>query len=157
MKLFLDQNKTLLPRIDVIFVLTRLMMLLALGWFILFGSYPQEDSIKLYIFATTFAIHLLLFFIVMKTNRDLKHAYLSAIIFDIFFVPLYIYHTGAYDSSLYLMFYLTISIAAYVLTFWFAGIVAVIITLAYVALLYPDQNYDLVRGCAQPGLLHQVS
>lgn len=146
MKLFLDQNKTLLPRIDVIFVLTRLMLLLGLGWFILFGKYPQEDSLMLYIFTGTFAIHLALFFSVMKSNRDLKLAYLSAIIFDIFFIPMYVYQTGAYDSSLYLMFYLTISVAVYVLSFWLAAAVASIMTIAYIGLLLPALTLDNIFG-----------
>ena len=46
MKLFLDRNKTLLPRIDVIFALTRVMIFLVLCWQTAFADYSAEDLLE---------------------------------------------------------------------------------------------------------------
>ncbi|RME21118.1 MAG: GAF domain-containing protein, partial [Candidatus Zixiibacteriota bacterium] len=148
MKLFLDQNKTLLPRVDTIFVLTRLLTLVGLLWFAFFGDYPAGDRMTVLYLAGAFTAHLLFFVFNLRMGRDLKLAYLSAIVFDLLFVPLYILYTGAFDSSLYLLFYLTISVAAYVLTFWFAAIVASLITLAYTGLVLHDLTPDNLFGFA---------
>ena len=140
MKLFLDRHKTLLPRVDVIYLLTRLMTLLGIGWYTLFGDYSPADKNFFYILVGTFVLQLAVFGLAMRGRFDVKLAYLSSIIYDLIFVPVFVYFTGGLYSSFYLLMYLTVSVAAYVLTFWF-GIAATILVLAsYIVIIYPELN-----------------
>ncbi len=133
MKLFLDRHKTLLPRVDIIYLLTRSMVLCAIAWYVFFGDLASEDHNLFYFLLGTFVVHLLLFFTAMKGKFDLKLAYLSAIIYDILMIPLLILYTSKVDgahSPFYLLFFLTVSVAAYVLTFWFSLATTVLVTAA---------------------------
>ncbi len=132
MKLFLDTNKTLLPRIDVIYLLTRIMALMGISWFTFYGEYSQAEKTILYIILGTFPVLLLVFFAAIKGKFDIKLAYLSGIIYDLILIPIVILHAGDYNSSFYLMYYLTIAVAAYVLTFWFASAITLIASVSYV-------------------------
>ena len=132
MKLFLDRNKTLLPRIDVIYLLTRIMALVGFAWFTFFEDNPQTAPTIIYVILGTFTVHLIVFFAAVKEKFNIKLAYLSTIIYDLILIPLMIQNTGEFSSSFYLMYYLTISVAAYVLTFWFATTIALIASLSYI-------------------------
>ena len=134
MKLFLDRNKTLLPRIDVIYLMTRIMALIGIAWFTFFGNNSQTDQTIFYIILGTFAVHLIVFYTAIKEKFDIKLAYLSAIIYDLILIPLMMQNIGV-SSSFYLMYFLTISVAAYVLTFWFAATIALIATLSYIVFI----------------------
>ena len=146
MKLFLDRNKTLLPRIDVIFLLTRIMTFLVIAWFGLFGDYAAQDSILFLIVTITYAGLVLIFFAAMSGRFDLKLAYLATVIYDMLFLPLFTIYTGGYDSSFYLLFFLTISVAAYVLTFYFALSVTFISCASYVAAVFPQLTVENLFG-----------
>ncbi len=138
MKLFLDRNKTLLPRIDMIYLLTRGITLLGIGWYIIEHAREHGNSVLEYTLLATYATHLLVFYFAIRGKFDLKLAYLSAIVYDLMFVPTYVLMTGGMESSFYLLLYLTMAVAAYVLTFWFATVVALILTLLYVVVVIPD-------------------
>lgn len=142
MKLFLDRNKTLLPRIEIIYFLTRVMTLAGVGWLILFGDLRTSHDMLFTVMLATFVAHLGLFLAAMYNRFDIKLAYLSAIIYDMVLIPTLILHTGGVDSPFYLLFYLTISIAAYVLTFWFAAAVALISSVTYVLTIWTDLSLD---------------
>lgn len=135
MRLFLDRNKTFLPRIDVIFLLTRIMTFLTICWYTIFGSYQSQDNILFYVCIATYAVLVGLLAAALKGKFDLKLAYLASIIYDIVFLPLFVIYTGGLDSSFYLFFYLTVSVAAYVLTFGFAFAVTVLLTVTYIFLV----------------------
>lgn len=131
MKLFLDRNKTLLPRIDTIFLLTRTMILVGVAWFALLGEYPDSVRTLIWGVAVTFVLHLAVLALAVKGRFDIKLAYFSAILYDLIMVPIMIFHTGGMESSYYLLYYLTVAVAAYMLTFWFASAVALLCTLGY--------------------------
>ena len=132
MKLFLDRNKTLLPRIEVIYLLTRVLALIGISWFTFLGSNLPAERTIFYIILGTFALHLIVFYAAVKEKFDIKLAYFSAIIFDLILIPFMIQNTGEFSSSFYLMYFLTVSVAAYVLTFWFAAAIALLASLSYV-------------------------
>ncbi len=132
MKLFLDRNKTLLPRIDVIYLLTRILALLGIAWYTFFFDRSLSEQTIFYFILCTFAIHLTVFYAAVKEKFDIKLAYLSAIVYDLILIPLMIQYTGDFSSSFYLMYYLTISVAAYVLAFWFAAAIALIASFSYI-------------------------
>ncbi|MEA3297836.1 MAG: sensor domain-containing diguanylate cyclase [candidate division Zixibacteria bacterium] len=132
MVLFLDKHKTLLPRIDSIYLLTRIMALVGIAWFAYNGTYPDSDQLFFQIVLGTFVAHLALFYAAVKGKFDLKLAYLSAISYDLILIPLLVLYSGDIHSPFYLMLFLTISVAAYVLTFWFASFVTLLAVTGYV-------------------------
>ncbi|MCK4632357.1 MAG: sensor domain-containing diguanylate cyclase [candidate division Zixibacteria bacterium] len=138
MKLFLDRHKTLLPRVDVVYLLTRLMTLTGISWFTFFGDYPSSETTFFYILIGTFVLQLAVFGLAMRNRFDVKLAYFLSIVYDLIFVPVFIYYTGGLDSSFYLLMYLTASVAAYVLTFWFGLAVSALLVIAYMAIVYSE-------------------
>ncbi len=148
MKLFLDRNKTLLPRIDVIFLLTRIMTFMVIGWFGLFGDYAQGDARLFLVVTVTYAFLIIIFFAAMRGKFDLKLAYLGTVIYDMLFLPLFTIYTGGLDSSFYLLFFLTVSVAAYVLTFYFAFAVTFVSCASYVAVVFSQLTVDNLFGFA---------
>lgn len=144
MKLFLDRNKTLLPRVDIIYLLTRLMTLLGISWFAFYGDYRPEESFLFYIMIGTFALHLGVFFAAIKERFNIRLAYLSAIIYDIIMIPTLILLTGGLHSPFFMLFLLTISVAVYVLTFWFAASVSAIVTLGYLGSVFHQMSLESI-------------
>jgi diguanylate cyclase (GGDEF)-like protein len=142
MKFFLDRHKTLLPRIDVIYLLTRVMTLVGIVWFVFFGESRPEDRVFLYVILGTYALQLAIFALAMKSKFDIKLAYLLAILYDIIFIPAFVYYTGGLDSSFYLLLYLTISVAAYVVTFWIGAAVTLLIVALYIVIIAPDMRLE---------------
>ncbi len=136
MKLFLDRNKTLLPRIDTIYMLSRILALASISWFGYFRGLPQGDMLLFDFILATYIAHLVLFYAATKGRFDIKLAYLSAIVYDILLVPLLVLYTESVNSAFYPLFYLTISVAAYVLTFWFSLAAVVLVTIGYVISVY---------------------
>lgn len=139
MKLFLDRHKTLLPRVDIIYLFTRVMVLTSICWFAFFGSLPPDDRYIFYIVLGTFAGHLVMFSVAMKGKFDIKLAYFSAIIYDIFLIPLLVLYTATYGgahSPFYALVFITVSVAAYVLTFWFSLVATFVVTLVYFLSIY---------------------
>jgi len=146
MKLFLDRNKTLLPRIDVIFLLARIMTFLVVAWFALFGDYAESDSRLFLVVTITYGILVIIFFAAMRGKFDLKLAYLGTVMYDVIFLPLFTIYTGGLDSSFYLLFFLTVSVAAYVLTFYFAFAVTFVSCVSYVAAVFPQLTVEDLFG-----------
>ena len=135
MKLFLDRNKTLLPRIDVVFLLTRILAFASICWFAAFGEYLQSDTRLFYTVVASYALLIGLFLAGMYGRFDLKLAYLGSIIYDIIFLPLFVLYTGGLESSFYLFFYLTVSVTAYILVFPVALTVAASLSGFYIAVV----------------------
>jgi diguanylate cyclase (GGDEF)-like protein len=146
MKLFLDRNKTLLPRVDVIFLLTRILIFLIVCAFALTGEYESSDTPLFIAVSATYGVLVAVFFAGMRGRFDLKLAYLGSIIYDVVFLPLFVTFTGGVDSSFYLLFYLTISVAAYVLTVWFAVAAAFTLSGVYVIAVSSALTVDDMFG-----------
>lgn len=142
MKLFLDTHKTLLPRVDRVYFLTRVMILAALGWFVLGEHGLDKDRLLFQLILGTFCINLVVLWAAVKGRFDLKLAYLSTIAYDLILIPTLVLYTGGIDSSFYLLFFLTVSVAAYVLTFWFAGAVTAIAIAGYLAVNHDSLGVD---------------
>ena len=146
MKLFLDRNKTLLPRIDVVFLLTRVLTFVSICWFAAYGGYSDTDSRLFYIVVSSYALLIGLFLAGMYGRFDLKLAYFGSIIYDVIFLPLFILYTGGLNSSFFLFFYLTVSVSAYVLTFPVSLTVTMILTLLYVGVIMPQFKLEDLFG-----------
>ena len=141
MKLFLDRNKTLLPRLDTFYLLTRVVTLVGLCWYFLVQSETSNPWLSL-LLGSVYLAHLGLFVVAIRGKFDIKLAYFSCILFDLIFVPLYMQMTGGISSSFYLLYYLMISVAAYLLTFWFAVAATAVASLTYIVVVWPDLNLD---------------
>ena len=146
MKLFLDRHKTLLPRLDVIYLLTRFMTLSSIVWYAYFRESTSEDAFLLHVAVGTYALHLSLFFIAIRGKFDIKLAYLSAIIYDVLLVPLLVLLTGGANSAFYPLFYITVSVATYVLTFWFSLSACILVTIGYFFTAYSGLNFTTLFG-----------
>jgi len=142
MQLFLDRHKSLLPRVDVIYLLTRVMTFVGLVWFMVDQYKSGQDWQLVLILVCTYFLHLSVFAAAAKQRFDLKLAYLSAIIYDLLFIPVYISITGGLGSSFFLLYYLTVSVAAYVLTFWSAAFISFLATGSYLICIWPDLSVD---------------
>lgn len=127
MKIFHDKGRTLLPRVDTIFLLSRLMILFGAVWIFFYVDLNQTGRILLCILSGAFIFQLATFYFVIKNRKyDLKKAYLFFIIFDLIFISLLVKVSGGYGSGFFLFYYLTIAFTAYILVFWAAlGLVAV--------------------------------
>jgi diguanylate cyclase (GGDEF)-like protein len=144
MKLFLDRNKTLLPRLDVIYLLIRLMTFVGIAWIAFSDSGNVENRSVLYLVGGVFAANLAMFLLATLDRFDIKLAYLSAIVFDLLMVPLLVLWTGGMESSFFLLFYLTVGVAAYVISFPFAVGVTVIVSATYGWLYFTEFRSELL-------------
>lgn len=131
MKLFLDRNKTLLPRVDAVYTSTRVAIFLVVLAYVASGNVSGEEKLALTVAASAYCAQLAVFIWALKGGFDLKLAYLSAICFDLVFIPLFIFFSGDERSSMFVPYYLTAAVAAYVLTIPFATVVTCIITATY--------------------------
>ncbi len=138
MKIFLDRNKTLLPRVDIIYLVTRVMTFAGIAWFVLLGERSLGDPTLFYVILGTFVLHLAVFIAAILGRFDIKLAYLSAVVYDMFLIPTMILNTGGLESSYFLLFYLTVSVATYVLVFWLATTVAIITTIIFIVSVHED-------------------
>ncbi len=90
MKLFLDRNKTLLPRVDKIYLIARVMIFLSLVWVLLFSEYIESNVTLFYIIIGTYTAHLILYYFSTENKFDIKLAYFSTIVYDLMLIPLLI-------------------------------------------------------------------
>lgn len=142
MKLFLDRNKTLLPRVDNIYLLTRLLTFSGICYLVFWGNYNLGDMNLFYAIIGTFLLHIGLFLMAVNDKFDIKLAYLSTIIYDLILIPILIINTGKLSSSYFLLFYLTVSVATYVLTFWYATGVALLVSAIYILTVFDELNLN---------------
>ena len=98
MKLFLDRNKTLLPRVDKIYLIARGMILLSIAWLLFFSSLVDSHDTIFQVVIGTYVAHLILFYLSTENKFDIKLAYFSTIIYDLFLIPLLIMYTGGIHS-----------------------------------------------------------
>lgn len=142
MKIFLDRNKTLLPRVDKIYLITRIMVFISLLWVVFFSDFVDKGDILFNFILGTYLLLIGYFFLATTGKLDIKLAYLSTIIYDVILIPLLIILTGEIDSSYYLLFYLTVSVAAYILTYVMSFSVISLVTIGYIISIYSNIHYQ---------------
>jgi diguanylate cyclase (GGDEF)-like protein len=137
MKIFQDKGKTLLPRVDSIFLLSRTLILLGAGWMFFTSDLNPGDSLLLGILNVAFLIQLLLsIYLVRVASIDLKKAYLSIVLFDLVLVSVLIRLSGGFESNMFLFYYLITAFTSYILIFRFAMIMVALISAVYVVIIY---------------------
>ena len=136
MKVFQDKGKTLLPRVDSIFLLSRMLTVIGIVWLLIFDRPSFSDFLFLSILSVTFLIQMAIFWYLLKKGKyDLKKPYLSIIIFDLIFTSVLIHLSGGFNSDFYILYYLTISFSAYILTLPISATLAGIVTITYFLLV----------------------
>lgn len=147
MKVFQDKGKTLLPRVDSIFLLSRLLIFLGTAWLILRADFTVEEFLPVAILCVTYLITLSIFWHLIKSGRhDLKRPYLAIIIFEMVFVSVLISLTGGYYSDFYLMYYLIVGFSAYLLTIRATSLLVSITSSIYLVLSLPSIGLDNLIG-----------
>jgi diguanylate cyclase (GGDEF)-like protein len=114
------------------------MVLISICYYAFVNNLISKDPFFTFAVTGSFIAHLAIFVIATKDKFDIKLAYLSAIVYDFLLVPLLVLYTGGYSSSFYLLFFLTVSVAAYVLTFWFSFGSTLFVSLGFLGAVYPD-------------------
>jgi len=117
MKIFQDKGKTILPRVDSVFLLSRILMLLGAGWFLVHSATQWWHVLPIVILSATYLITLFIFWrLLSKRERDLRKAYLSIIVFELVFISALIQFSGGYNSDFYLLYFVMVGFSAYLLT-----------------------------------------
>ncbi len=132
MRIFLDRNKTLLPRLDTIYLLARVGALFSIIWYAFYVRLNQVDPTLIFTIIAICAALIVIFYISIKGKFDIKLAYLATILGDLLVVPIMIMLSNGLESSFYLLFFLTITGAAYLLRFGSAAVITVLVMAAYV-------------------------
>jgi diguanylate cyclase (GGDEF)-like protein len=139
MKLFQDKGKTILPQVDTIFLSSRALTILGTVWLLFIQKMPFLEFLVLGILAVTFLIQMLIFwYLVKKGHYDLKKPYLLIMFFDLIYISTLINFTGGINSDFYLLYYLIVSFAAYLLTLPASIGLTSIITVIYLAVVGDD-------------------
>jgi diguanylate cyclase (GGDEF)-like protein len=113
-----------------------------IGWFVWFGSYSIGDSSFFWSAIVTYVLLLGIFWAATAGKFDVKLAYLATRVYDLILIPALLLSTGGPSSPFYLLYFLTISVAAYLLTLWFATIVSFIVVLSLVSLVVIDTHFE---------------
>ena len=103
MELYLDRKRSLLPRINFLYLLSRLMLLAVLGGYIVLGARAESRSLLMYLLLGTLVAQVGLFALSLRGKLDTATAYLYSIVYDLILVPLLVFHTGGVESSFYLV------------------------------------------------------
>lgn len=145
MKIFQDRGKTILPKVDSMLLLSRLLTLLGALWVVFYADFIQVEFLLYSILTTTYFIALVFFgFLSRKGKYDLKKPYLVIILFELFFIAALINISGGYSSNLYLLYYLTVGFAAYLMTFPATLILTGLCTVAFLVVGYEPLNSTII-------------
>lgn len=142
MDLYTDRKRTLLPRIDSIYILARLMLFIIVGWYAFFGPGETEPNSYWIVILGTYVLQGGYVLLSTRKSFDIRPAYVTSLVYDLILVPSLVYHTGGVDSSFYLILCLTVSIAAYVLAFPLAVATVLLASAGYLASVFPGLTVD---------------
>ncbi len=141
MNIFFNSSKTFLPRIDAIYLQTRALALTTLlGWLVL-GFVPDEKTFLAEVILAAFALHFLtLLTLSRRKTNHINKLYLTAIILDTIATLVWISFDSGLSSPFYLGLYLIVSFASYLLTRRAALVTTGLISIAFVAVLWPEMH-----------------
>lgn len=155
MKVFQDKGKTILPRVDSIFLVSRLLIFLGTVWLILHAELTAKEFLPIAILSSTYVITLAIFWHLFRVGKhNLKKAYLAIIIFELVFISTIINFTGGYESDFYLLYYLMVGFSAYLLTMPATLFLAGLTTAIYIVLIIGAINMrDLIDVTMRVGIM----
>jgi len=149
MKIFQDKGKTILPRVDSMFIWSRSLVFLGALWLIFHSEFSISTLLPVVILSVAFFLLILIFWrIERKGNYDLRKPYLAIILFELIFVSVLIRFTGEYRSDFFLLYYLILGFSAYLLTMPATLAMAGITTVVYFSLVFRNLETDNIIGMA---------
>ncbi len=139
MNIFFNSSKTFLPRIDAIYLQTRALALTTLvGWLAL-GFVPAEKRFLAEMILTAFILHFItLLTLARRKKSHTNKLYLAAIVLDSVATFIWISFEGGIDSPFFIGLYLIVSFASYLLTREAAIATTGAISIAYIAVIWPE-------------------
>jgi len=147
MKIFQDKGKTILPRVDSIFLLSSLLMLLGAGWFIANSTFDWWRVLPVIILSATYLITLLIFWRLLGVGqRDLRIPYLSLIVFELVFISALVQYSGGYSSDFYLLYFVMVGFSAYLLTMTATLVLVGVTSAVYLAICIPNMELNSIFG-----------
>jgi len=159
MKVFQDKGKTILPRVDSILLLSRL--LVVLGIFALFSVETLTLGQVAVISGLTVVFLLLLglfWFYIRQGRYNLKYPFLAIILFELILIPILVHLTGGFNSHFYLYYYLTVTFAAYMLTLPVTLVILGVISLLYPVLVWQDMaTHQIINLIVRLGFMWFLS
>lgn len=133
MDIFQNKGKTILPRIDSILLISRLLAIFAVIWAILYGQLAHLELVALMILSATYVLTLFIFWTLIRSrNSELKKPYLTIIFFELVFFSLLISYTGGINSNFFILYYLVAAFAVYVMTLKASLLILSTISIIYV-------------------------
>ena len=106
MSIFQDRGQTILPRVDFLFLLSRILIMGGMLWMLFNTEATTSGYAALISLSVTYLATMIIFWRLLKIGtRDLKKAYLALINFDAFFATMLLMSNGGYDSNFYLLYY----------------------------------------------------
>lgn len=138
MKVFQNRNGTRIPRVDTIYLLARIMILLALCWHFYIAGNVDVSELFMWVVLGTYGVQLAIYGLGMMGRFDMGMAYLLTILYDLVILPVVIIFVGPAIWTAFMMLFVTVTVAAYVLTFPFATTVAAIGSISYLVAVEPQ-------------------
>jgi diguanylate cyclase (GGDEF)-like protein len=149
MKIFQDKGKTILPRVDSVLLMSRLLILVGAAWVTFWGGLSFPENAILRILSATYLITLIIFWLLIRGSKyDLKKPYLVLILFELFFISALIGLSNGYNSDLYLLYYLTVGFTAYLMTLRWTLVLVGLTTVTYLGIVHVDIRSDSVISLA---------
>jgi len=159
MKIFQDKGKTILPRVDIILLLSRLLIVFAVGVLLLQNQFDKQTTIFLSILTGTFLFQLVLFSLLVKRGKyNLKKAYLVIILFELIYIPVLISYTGGIESNFYLFYCLTVTFGAYMFISRISQFITGLISATYTILVFSSiETFPIVEVFVRIGVIWFLS
>lgn len=132
--------------INGLFALIRSAIFLGFSLWLAFSymsSYYYETGM---ILAFVFLVHLLVFSLFSRKLRQHNRLFLFSSVFDILFISCLVYLTGGEKSNFYLLYYLSISFAAYYLGLYEGLSLSLISTILYIIICQQKRTEPLFIG-----------
>ncbi len=129
----------------MIYFMSRIGVMLVVGWYGFVQGYFSSDPYFSYTILFTYVVHLALFYGGIQGRFNLKLGYLTSILYDLIVIPMIVLYAGGLHTSFFLLFFLTISVAAYVLQFWFATAAVLAVCSLYLLVIRQDLTFDTIQ------------
>nr|MBN2276660.1 sensor domain-containing diguanylate cyclase [candidate division Zixibacteria bacterium] len=143
MRIFQDKGRTILPSVDFIFLISRLLTIFGSTWFVISSGHSIEEYTSVSILALAYLITLYIFWRLIRLgNHDMQKPYLAIMVFEIVFISMMIKITGGIQSDFYLLYYLTATFTAYLMTMRATLVLAGILSITYLVVIQRDITID---------------
>lgn len=134
MKLIHTDTRSILPRVESLYLTTRVSVILAIIGYMLLGPQVERNFLPLYsILAAELVIFGVGWFLTRRRSNLDPWVYFATIIIDILLITGLTHFTGGASSDFYLFYFTTITIGAYLISSSAILVFAGVLSIAYLA------------------------